>query len=253
MNGMRTMFKQNVYDYIFSEIEILQHASVLDVGCLNAEALSFMKEKYNLTGELIGIDKRGKCFESSEQQSYLGVKLIEMNASEGLKFPDESFDFIFHKDTLECINDIDSHIKELHRILKKGGVIVCVHRDWESIVCNGSNKKLINKVIYEYANFLQSGWMDSCDGWIGRRLYGYFNKTGLFKSEVDLYNDIETEYVPGMRGYNYMQDMHDFIQPKGFLTQAEYDELLADLQNTYKKDEYLFSAPFYIYIGTKSN
>lgn len=77
-----------------------------------------------------------------------------MNASQPLLFADNTFDLIFHKDSLECITDIDAHIKDLHRILKPGGLIICVHRDWESIVFNGTNKALINKAIHGYANFL---------------------------------------------------------------------------------------------------
>jgi SAM-dependent methyltransferase len=245
------MAKLKLFDYIFSDIEIAQDASVLDVGCLNAKTLVYLKEKYNLTGTIIGIDKRSNHFEDTETQKELGVKLIEMNGSEKLDFPDSSFDFIFHKDTLECITDVDAHIKDLHRVLKHDGMIICVHRDWESIVFNGSNKKLINKVIYEYANFLQAGWMDDCDGWIGRRLYGKFNKTGLFTGSVDCYSDIATEFAEGKIGYGYINDMKCFIEPKGFLSQEEYDELIADVTKTNDNGEYLFSEQFYIYKGLK--
>ena len=245
------MSKLKLYDYIFSDIVILQNATVLDVGCLNSKPLCYMKDKYNLNGELFGIDKQSKNFEDVDTQKSLGVKLLQMNASEKLDFPDNTFDFIFHKDTLECITDIDSHIKDLYRVLKPKGQIVCVHRDWESIVCNGSNKKLINKVIYEYANFLQSGWMDDCDGWMGRRLFGRFNKTGLFESFIDCYNDVETEFTSGTRGYKYIHEMNCFLEPKGFLSQSEYDELIADITAAYENGEYLFSEPFYIFKGIK--
>lgn len=247
------MSKLNLYDYIFSDICIPQSAAVLDVGCLNSKFLCYIKKKYNLTGKLFGIDKQVKNFEDADTQKTLGVKLMQMNTSDKLTFPDNTFDFIFHKDTLECIVDIDSHIKDLHRVLKPGGQIVCVHRDWESIVCNGCNKKLINKTIYEYANFLQAGWMDECDGWIGRRVFGRFHKTGLFENSIDCYNDIETEFLPGTRGYRYIQEMRSFLEPKGFLSQAEYDELITDIIKTYENGEYLFSEPFYIYKGIKTN
>jgi SAM-dependent methyltransferase len=245
------MPKPELYDHIFSDIILQQNASVLDVGCLNSRSLCYIKERYNLTGELIGIDKRSKNFEDDEKQKELGVKLQVMNASEDLDFPDSKFDFIFHKDTLECITDIGRHIKDLYRILKPGGMVVCVHRDWESIVCCVTNKKLMNKAIYGYANFLQSGWMDECDGWMGRRLYGMFNKTGLFKSSIDCHNDIETEFLPCNRGYGYIHEMDHFIEPNGFLTRYEYDELVAGVEKAFMDHEYLFSEPFYIYKGIK--
>ena len=136
-------------------------------------------------------------------------------------------------------------------MLKPDGMVVCVHRDWETIALNGSNKTLINKVIYEYANFLQSGWMDSCDGWIGRRLWGHFHRTELFDGTIDCYSKLETDYVPGQRGWSYVHNMDAFVGGSGFLTQVEYGELLDDVAATAARGEYLFSAPFYIYKGRK--
>lgn len=234
--------KLKLYDYIFKDLSLLENASVLDVGCQNSTSLKYMKEKFALNGELVGIDKRGKDFDNVE-----GIKLIEMDASQPLLFPDNHFDFIFHKDTLECITDIPTHIKNLHRILKPNGKIICVHRDWESIVINGDNKKLINKIIYEYANFLQGSWMDDCDGWIGRRLWGYFCKD--FDGEIDCYNDIETQFEKGKRGYRYINDMKNFINK--FISQDEYNEFIADIEKSTEEGTYLFSSPFYIFSGVK--
>ncbi len=245
------MDKTYVLDQIFKRVKVHPSAAVLDVGCGDGKTLVFLKERYQLTGELTGIDKRDKNFISSVEQKEKGIRLMQMDASQTLLFPDESFNVIIHKDTLECIPDIGGHIHELARVLKPGGTVVCVHRDWESIVSNGRNKDLINKAIHGYANFLQAGWMDSCDGWIGRRLWGYFNKTGLFDGEICCYNEIETKYEPGYRGFHYWQEMNHFIEPKGFLTKEEYGELIEDMEETWKNGTYIFASPFYFYIGKK--
>ena len=245
------MVNFNVLDYIFSKVNIPQNAKVLDVGCNNSKTLVYLKNKFCLNGELIGIDKKINQFENDDEQKKFGITLTQMNASEPFKFPDEYFDFIFHKDTLECITNIDAHIKDLHRVLKKDGTIVCVHRDWESIVVNGSNKQLINKVVYGYANYLQNSWMDACDGWMGRRIWGYFNKTDLFDGNIDCYNVIETKYIENTTGYRYINEMNFFLEPNGFLTESEYNELLDDIQQTYDKKQYIFSMPYYIYVGKK--
>jgi ubiquinone/menaquinone biosynthesis C-methylase UbiE len=250
----QNMFKQSdidLYEYAFDRVNLSASAVVLDVGCQHAGGLKWIKEKYHLMNECIGIDKRSINFEDAETQQALGVFLLEMNASEPLAFADNAFDLIFHKDTLECISDIAAHISEMHRILKPGGIIVCIHRDWESIVFNGNNKVLINKAIYSYANFLQAGWMDDCDGWIGRRVWGYFNKTGLFDGAVKVYNNIETDFTEEHSGWHYMHEMNYFLEPKGFLTKAEYAELIEDMKATYACGEYLCMSPYYIYTGRK--
>lgn len=237
---------KSLMDAVFEDIVLPENAAVLDVGCRDAQTLAAIKKRYPQCGKLIGADKRGKSFESAEAQRRLGVQLIETDSA-ALNFPDSSFDFIFHKNTLECIPDIPAHIRELHRVLKPGGYIVCIHCDWESIALNGNNKQLINKAIYEYANYLQSGWMDSCDSWIGRRLWGYFQSSGLFEGTIECYQSIETEYREGMYGWRYIQEMKDFP----FLAEAEYNELLADMQSAADKRTYLFSLPYYIYKGVK--
>ena len=245
------MPKTELLEAVFSGITVSSSASVLDVGCQSADALKWIKAKYQIHSNMIGIDKRSKDFEDAETQKELGISLYQMNASEALSFPNDSFDFIFHCDTLECITDIDAHILEMHRVLKKDGIIVCVHRDWESIVFNGKNKALINKVVHGYANYLQAGWMDACDGWIGRRVWGYFNKTGLFDGDLSIYNSIETEYTESSRGWRYIHDMNAFIEPKGFLTEMEYAELIADMKETDARGAYLCVSPYYVFIGRK--
>ena len=245
------MLEPKLLNAFFDGVSIAEDAAVLDVGCQSAAALKWLKEKYNLSGKLTGIDKQTKNFEDLETQNALGISLLQMNASKTLGFSDETFDVIFHCNTLECITDIASHMLELHRLLKKGGIIVCVHRDWESIVFNGRNKTLINKAVYGYANFLQAGWMDACDGWIGRRVWGYFNSTGLFESRIKIYNSIETEFTEDYGGWHYIHDMKYFLEPKGFLTEAEYTELIADMKETYTRGKYLCTSPYYIYTGRK--
>ncbi|MCL2014029.1 MAG: hypothetical protein FWG69_03465 [Oscillospiraceae bacterium] len=45
--------------------------------------------------------------------------------------------------------------------------------------------------------------------------------------------------------------MKHFIEPKGFLTEAEYTELIEDMKATYVCGEYLCMSPYYIYTGSK--
>ena len=245
------MLEPHMLETFFNGIDIASNAAVLDVGCQSAVALKWIKEKYHISGALIGIDKQAKHFEDAASLQGLGISLVQMNASVPLHFQDEAFDLIFHCNTLECITDIPAHIIDLHRILKRDGIIVCVHRDWESIVFNGSNKALINKAVFGYANFLQEGWMDACDGWIGRRVWGYFHQTGLFDGEISVYNRMETAFVESTVGWRFMHDMHAFLEPKGFLTEAEYRELIADMAETHARGEYLCMSPYYIYKGRK--
>jgi len=52
-----------------------------------------------------------------------GVNIVHDLNKLPLPFKDESFDYILAKDVLEHVNDYVSLLKELHRILRKGGII----------------------------------------------------------------------------------------------------------------------------------
>ena len=119
------------------------------------------------------------------------IELKVMNCAGKLGFPDNSLDFLFSKDMFECISDKMFLVKEIYRVLKPGGTVICVNCDWDSIVYNGE-KKLISKAIHAYA-VTKQGWMDDLDSWIGRRMFGIFYCSGLFESSISVHSVVETE------------------------------------------------------------
>lgn len=69
-----------------------------------------------------------------------------------------------------------------------------------------AKKDLIAKAIHTYA-VTKRPWMDDFDSWIGRRMYGFFNRSNLFESYVIIHNIVETEYAEGTFGYALGQDI----------------------------------------------
>ena len=168
----------NIYsinEAIYNLIELPDNATILDIGCRNACYLKDILEKFpNKINTAIGIDITDKHFDEVNYKA--PIELIVMNCADGLTFEDNKFDLIIAKDVLECITDKLKFIKEIHRVLKPNGVIVCANADFDSITLNGKDKDLITKAIHAYAITKQK-WMDDLDSWMGRRTYSIFNKT----------------------------------------------------------------------------
>lgn len=235
---------------IFEQINLPDNAAVADLGCRDAgfllELQRFFPEKIKTA---IGVDINDKGFKNVKYQK--PIKLKVMNCSEKLKFGDNTFDLVFTKDMFECVSDKDFLVKEIHRILKPGGVVICVNCDWDSIVYNGKNKELISKTIYAYAETKQP-WMDDIDSWIGRRMYGIFNSNNLFKSSVSVHNVVETEYIEGYLGYELSEDIAWLYKENtDSLDKNEYDEFISNLKSAEKDGTYIFTKPYYIYKGIK--
>lgn len=235
---------------IFEQISLPDNAVIADLGCRDAGFLLGFEQAFpDKIKKAIGVDINDKGFKNVKYKK--PIKLKVMNCSKKLEFADNTFDFVFSKDMFECVSDKDFLVSEIHRILKPGGVVICVNCDWESVVYNGENKELISKAIYAYAVTKQP-WMDDLDSWIGRRMYGFFNKSNLFESSVSVHNVVETEYKEGFFGYDFSKHIAWlFEENTGAFSKEEYDEFIKNLELSQKDGSYIFCKPYYIYKGVK--
>lgn len=235
---------------ILEQINLPNDAVIADLGCRDAGyLLGFQQAFPDKIKTAIGVDVNDKGFKNIKYKK--PIKLKVMNCSKKLEFADNTFDFVFTKDMFECVSDKDFLVSEIHRILKPGGTVICVNCDWESIVYNGENKELISKTIHAYA-ITKQPWMDDLDSWIGRRMYGFFNKSELFESSVSVHNVVETEYKEGCFGYDLSIDIAWlFKENTGALSKEEYDEFIDNLKSAQQDGSYIFSKPYYIYRGVK--
>jgi SAM-dependent methyltransferase len=97
---------------------------LLDLGCGRGEFLNgFAKVGF----EAIGLD-------SSKLSDHPFPEPIVIHDIEGqrLPFDDNSFDVVFHKSVIEHIHNTDVFLAENLRILKPGGLMVCMAPDWRS-------------------------------------------------------------------------------------------------------------------------
>ena len=91
--------------------------SFLELGCWDGMVSSVLSEKGK---KATAIDKTSEGFDERALQQ--GVEFFQMDAA-NLKFDDESFDFVFSYDSFEHFEKPDLVLRELTRVVKKGGYI----------------------------------------------------------------------------------------------------------------------------------
>ena len=239
-----------LFKAISEQTDLPDNAVIADLGCKDATFLLAFQEAFpDIIKSAVGVDITDKWFKDVEYKK--PIKLKVMNCGKKLKFADNTFDFVFTKDMFECVTDKELLVSEIHRILKPGGTVISVNCDWDSVTYNGENKELITKAVHAYAATKQP-WMDDIDSWIGRRMYGFFNKSKLFESSVSVFNVVETEYTEGKFGYDLSMDIAWLYKENtGALNKEEYDEFIENLKSSQKDGQYIFSKPYYIYKGIK--
>ncbi len=244
------MYQSSLNQVIYKMIHLPKNSSIVDLGCRNAGYLNGIIETFpDKVVKAVGIDVTDKEFDAIPYSSPVELKI--MNCAKPLELEDNAFDLVLAKDLLECITDKLTFVKEIYRILKPGGMVLCINTDFDSTIYNGENKDLITKVLHAYAITKQS-WMDDLDSWMGRRTYSIFHNSGLFKSSIMVHSIVETEYAEGKFGYDFSKNIGWLVEENtGVLTKEEYTQFINNLIEAHKSGTYLYSKPYYIYQGIK--
>jgi ubiquinone/menaquinone biosynthesis C-methylase UbiE len=92
---------------------------VLDVGCGEGFGTYYLSEKAK---KIIGIDNSPESIELAKKNyNRENIEFIQMDA-EKLEFPDETFEIVVSMAVIEHVKDYESYLREMKRVLKKGGI-----------------------------------------------------------------------------------------------------------------------------------
>jgi hypothetical protein len=96
----------------------------------------------------------------------------------------------------------------------------------------------------------QQDWMAACDAWMGRRLWSFFNRSGLFRGRVHTYVLANTDYRPPYYGYARIQDFAGLAK-HGLITPEELEKFYRDIQEQADRGAYFYSITLYVFVGQK--
>lgn len=111
------------------QMNVQKGKKALDVCCGTADWTIAMSKAIGENGEVIGLDfsenmlKVGR--EKLVKEHIHNAKLVQGNAME-LPFPDNSFEYVTIGFGLRNVPDYMQVLREMHRVLKPGGVVACL-------------------------------------------------------------------------------------------------------------------------------
>ena len=100
--------------------EISFKDAVLDLGCGRGATVNYLFAKHNI--KAVGIDPSVKLIEAAKNEHNYADFFL--GNGENLPFKDNSFNCVFAECTLSLMDDLNSTIKQVRRVLKKDGWFV---------------------------------------------------------------------------------------------------------------------------------
>jgi SAM-dependent methyltransferase len=224
----------------------------VDLGCGRGDDLCLLAAQHPAADvRLIGADALAKALTIATARAAADPRISFRHArlDTRLPFEDGTVDTVYSHNLLECLADPSAFASEVARILRPGGQVVIGHWDWDSQEFDGTDKALVRRLVHAYADW-QQAWMDHADGWMGRRLWGVFNATGLFDGGAQARVLTNTEYTAPWFGYENAQTFRSLIK-RGLAEAEDCDRFEREQSALHAQGRYFYSITGYAYVGRR--
>jgi len=201
-------WNRNFLDMTAKRLELEKFNFILDVGCGEGHWTRTLSPYLKNTAEITAVDSDPKWFKDNKevtnyfQRSSLKFKLMKGDA-QNLPFPDESFDLVTCQTVLIHVPFPEKAIKEMKRVLKPGGTILCVEPNnivqsliKTSLTKNDTIEETLDHIKYRLIIEKGKQNMGRGDNSLGDLLPGIFAKEGLEEIEVRLSDKAIAMYPP---------------------------------------------------------
>lgn len=124
------------YEFLFTKCERLapRNGRILDYGCGNGKTVEEgVRRNLNVFGvEAFSFGSGPDLKKELEEKGLLNDRILEL-VDTAIPFPDQHFDMIISNQVFEHVVDLKKALKEIARVLKPGGKLVCLFPSKEVI------------------------------------------------------------------------------------------------------------------------
>lgn len=122
--------------------------SVLDAGCGTGLLIQGMSSTIGVDGRIVGIDFSDDMLELARNRCD-GIDNIELRQGSitQLPFEDNSFDAVSCIQTLLYVDEVETALSELYRVLKPGGRVAVLETDWRGLLLNSPDQVMTRKML----------------------------------------------------------------------------------------------------------
>ena len=234
-------------DKALSLVDLQPGERTLDIGTgpgLTTEAISQIVGE---TGSVSGIDISESAVTLARQrcadQPWVS---IHSGDATNLQFDDGSFDVAVSTQVYEYVQELDTALAELYRVLRPGGRAVILDSDWDSCVWHTHNRERMHRII--------EAWNTHCPRpFLPRTLKHELERAGFDITKRDVYAMLNPDYDQNTYSYGVIDFIQTYVKSVDSISDAELQAWANELHELGAKGEYFFSLNRYIFVVRKPN
>jgi len=144
---MTSRSMRHLYKYQFSHIDdFRKKGSIVEIGCGNGWFLNHLLRKHNFD-LVVGVDLSFNALLNAKKRTPANVMLVQAD-SNNLPFIDNVFDNCLTQGVLHHIKSAKDTLKEMNRIVKKGGVITVQDKNADNFLIPFINEVIMHALLH---------------------------------------------------------------------------------------------------------
>jgi hypothetical protein len=107
----------------------------------------------------------------------------------------------------------------------------------------------VRRLVAAWADW-QQAWMVHADGWMGRRLRGIFEATGLFDGELHARVLVNARWAVGSFGYENAQAMRALVR-RGLATAGDHERFVHEQERLAADGRWFYAITGFAWVGRR--
>jgi 2-polyprenyl-3-methyl-5-hydroxy-6-metoxy-1,4-benzoquinol methylase len=233
--------QQQLYTAIVTALDPQAGARVLDLGCGTGIIARHLAGRVGTAGVVVGVDLSETMLDVARQHANHPALRFEHGDATALTYADNYFDHALAARLLMHAPDPHAVLREVRRVVRVGGRLALLERDWGTFVVDHSDRELTRRIL---------DWRcDHIDGnnWMGRQLERLCTQSGWrvhdMRPVVTVARDAQATLLGSLRHAAQLAVQHNIISA------VEHDGWIDEIEQRLKQCIFFATINEYILIA----
>ena len=230
---------------ILSALKLKPGERILDIGSGPGLLTEDMATVIDPGGSICGIEISEPFIALSQKRcSHLSQVEIRKGDATSIPYGNDEFDAAVSTQVYEYIEDIDTCLTELYRVLKPGGRALVLCTDWDTLIWNTEDRERMDRILAMFETHC-------ADPRLPRKIAPKLLDAGFEITKRDVYTMLNSEYDENTYSHGIIDFIASYVSGKNGNTAEETKAWANELREKGQDGDYFFSISRYIFVVSK--